>query len=182
VLLFTAPFTPMLFMGEEWGARTPWQYFTSHPEPELAAAVAKGRRREFAAHGWHSEDGHQRPVDQVPDPQDPLTLARSRLDWAELDKPAHRELYDFHRALIALRRSRPDLADPRLDRVDARPGDRSLVVRRGATAVVANLAPHPQRLALPAPARAVLLVTDPGVSVAGEVADLPAESAAVVGI
>jgi maltooligosyltrehalose trehalohydrolase len=182
VLLFTAPFTPMLFMGEEWGARTPWQFFTSHPEPELAAAVAEGRRREFAAHGWLSESGHRRPADSVPDPQDPMTFARSHLDWAELEKPAHRELYDFYRALIALRRHRSDLADPRLDRVEARPGDRSLVVRRGATAVAANLAPHPQRLALPAAARATLLVTDPGVVVDGEVVSLPAESAAIVAV
>ena len=47
-LLLTAPFTPMLFMGEEWAACTPWQFFTTHPEPELAAAVRTGRRREFA--------------------------------------------------------------------------------------------------------------------------------------
>ncbi|MFP5370723.1 MAG: alpha-amylase family glycosyl hydrolase, partial [Actinomycetes bacterium] len=119
-IVLTSPFTPMLFMGEEWGASTPWQFFTSHPEPELAAAVAEGRRREFAAHGWPSGD--------VPDPQDPMTFSRSRLDWAELDKPAHRDVYDLYRALIALRRSRPDLADPRLDRVAARPGDRSLVI------------------------------------------------------
>ncbi|BCB91589.1 malto-oligosyltrehalose trehalohydrolase [Phytohabitans suffuscus] len=171
VLLFTAPFTPMLFMGEEWGARTPWQFFTSHPEPELAAAVAGGRRAEFASHGWSGE---------VPDPQDPMTFARSHLDWAELDKPAHRELYDFHRDLIALRRARADLTDPRLDRVEVWPGDRSLVVRRGATAVAANLAPHPRRLPLPATARATLLVTDPGVAVHGEVAELPGESAAIV--
>jgi maltooligosyltrehalose trehalohydrolase len=171
VLLFTAPFTPMLFMGEEWGARTPWQFFTSHPEPELAAAVAGGRRREFAAHGWRGE---------VPDPQDPMTYARSHLDWAELEKPAHRELYDLHTRLIALRRANPDLADPRLDRVEAWPGDRSLVIRRGSTAVAANLAPQPQRLALPAAARRTLLVTVPGVTVDGETADLPAESAAVV--
>ncbi|MDQ7908860.1 malto-oligosyltrehalose trehalohydrolase [Phytohabitans sp. ZYX-F-186] len=195
VLLFTSPFTPMLFMGEEWGARTPWQFFTSHPEPELAAAVAGGRRAEFAAHGWLSDSlsgadarfagprsGHQRPVDRVPDPQDPMTFARSHLDWAELDKPAHRELYDFHRSLIALRRDRADLTDPNLDRVTAWPGERSLVVRRGATAVAANLAPHPQRLSLPAAAHATLLVTDPGVAVDGEAVDLPAESAAIMAV
>ncbi len=45
VLLLTGPFTPMLFMGEEWGADTPWQFFTQHPEPELAAAVSAGRQR-----------------------------------------------------------------------------------------------------------------------------------------
>jgi maltooligosyltrehalose trehalohydrolase len=55
-LLLTGPFTPMFFMGEEWGASTPWAYFTDHQEPELAEAVRQGRRREFAEHGWAAED------------------------------------------------------------------------------------------------------------------------------
>ncbi len=79
-LVLTAPFTPMLFMGEEWGARTPWQYFTDHPDPVLGRAVADGRRAEFAAHGWQPG--------QIPDPQDPATFARSKLDWSEAAGPA----------------------------------------------------------------------------------------------
>ncbi|SDZ45132.1 maltooligosyl trehalose hydrolase [Micromonospora pattaloongensis] len=171
-LLFTAPFTPMLFMGEEWGARTPWQFFTSHPETELATAVATGRRQEFAAHGW--------PEGEVPDPQDPATFARSRLDWGELEKPEHRELYDFYRRLIALRKSRPDLSDPRLDRVDVRYGDRFLVMRRGGCVVAANLAPKAQRVTLPGVVRSVLLATGTGVTVMRDVVELPPESAVVV--
>ena len=76
----------------------------------------------------------------MPDPQDPQTFVRSRLDWAELDKPEHREMYDFYRRLIALRKSRPDLSDPRLSRVDVQHGDQFLLMRRGACLVAANLA------------------------------------------
>ena len=142
MLLLTSPFTPMLFMGEEWGAVSPWQYFTSHPEPELGAAVAAGRRREFTRHGW--------PPGRVPDPQEQATFHRSQLDWSELDKPAHRELLDLHRELIALRRSRPELADPRLTEVEVCHGDRHLVIHRGGCRVVANLAGRPQRVELAA--------------------------------
>ncbi|WP_433393393.1 malto-oligosyltrehalose trehalohydrolase [Micromonospora sp. KLBMP9576] len=173
-LLFTAPFTPMLFMGEEWAASTPWQFFTSHPEPELATAVAVGRKREFADHGWASDD--------VPDPQDPQTFVRSRLDWSELDKPEHRGMYEFHRRLIALRKSRADLSDPRLHSVEARHGDQFLVLRRGETLVVANLAAKPQRVTLPGVARRVLLATGEGVTVTRDRIDLPAETAAVVAL
>ncbi|WP_434740185.1 malto-oligosyltrehalose trehalohydrolase [Micromonospora sp. SH-82] len=173
-LLFTAPFTPMLFMGEEWAATTPWQFFTSHPEPELATAVATGRRREFAEHGW--------PEGDVPDPQDRETFLRSRLDWAELDKPEHREMYDFHRRLIALRKSRSDLSDPWLHAVDVQQGDRFLLVRRGRCRVVANLADEPQRVNLPDVVRRVLLATGPGVSVMRDGLQLPAETAAVVAV
>ncbi|GLY24358.1 malto-oligosyltrehalose trehalohydrolase [Micromonospora sp. NBRC 101691] len=173
-LLMTAPFTPMLFMGEEWGATTPWQFFTSHPEPELATAVATGRRREFAAHGW--------PEGEVPDPQDPETFTRSRLDWAELDKPEHREMLTFHRRLIALRKARPDLSDPRLDRIDVRHGDRFLVVRRGECLVVANLADKAQRVNLPGVVRQVLLATGTGVTVMRDAVELPAETAAIVAL
>ncbi|WKU06009.1 malto-oligosyltrehalose trehalohydrolase [Micromonospora sp. HUAS LYJ1] len=174
MLLLTAPFTPMLFMGEEWAASTPWQFFTSHPEPELAAAVATGRRREFAAHGW--------PPGDVPDPQDPQTFRRSRLDWAELDKPEHREMYEFYRRLIALRKNRADLSDPRLHRVEVRHGDQFLVVRRGGCLVVANLAGRPQRVTLPGVARRVLLTTGEGVTVMRDRVELPAETAAIVAL
>jgi maltooligosyltrehalose trehalohydrolase len=171
-LLLTSPFTPMLFMGEEWAATAPWQYFTSHPEPDLAEAVATGRRREFASHGWAETD--------VPDPQARATFERSKLDWAERDKPGHREMYDLYRRLIALRRSRSDLSDPRLDRVQIWHGDRYLVMRRGDCAVAVNLAPTAQRVSLRAVPRSVLLATEPGTVIMRDWVELPPESAAVV--
>ncbi|MEU6023752.1 malto-oligosyltrehalose trehalohydrolase [Micromonospora sp. NPDC047134] len=174
VLLMASPFTPMIFMGEEWAASTPWQYFTSHPEPELATAVVLGRRQEFATHGWSAET--------VPDPQDRQTFVRSRLDWAELDKPEHRTMYDFYRRLIALRKSRPELSDPHLFAVEVRHGDRFLVMRRGGCLVAANLADKPQRVTLPGVARRVLLATAEGVTVTRDRIDLPAETAAIVAL
>lgn len=133
-LVLTSPYTPMLFMGEEWGAATPWQYFTDHGESELAAAVREGRRREFAAYGWSA--------DAVPDPQDPATFARSRLDWSEPEREPHAAVLAWYRTLIALRAAEPELADPRLDavRVDHDAAARRLVVTRGTLRVACNLA------------------------------------------
>ena len=65
----------MLFMGEEWGASTPFQFFSSHPEPDSPRPPGEGRKAEFAEHGWDA--------DEIPDPQDPETFERSKLDWAE---------------------------------------------------------------------------------------------------
>ncbi|WP_073481015.1 malto-oligosyltrehalose trehalohydrolase [Streptoalloteichus hindustanus] len=108
-ILLCSPYTPLLFMGEEWGASTPWQFFASFPDPELADAVRRGRRAEFAEHGWG--------VAEVPDPISPSTVERSRVDWSEPERGWHRELLSWYRALIALRRSRPALSDPWLDRL-----------------------------------------------------------------
>jgi maltooligosyltrehalose trehalohydrolase len=171
-LLFTAPFTPMLFMGEEWAASNPWQFFTSHPEPELAAAVRNGRRREFASHGWAESE--------VPDPQDPATFERSKLDWSELTKPGHAEILDLYKRLIALRRSRPELTDPRLDQVQVWHGDQYVAMRRGHLTVAANLAPVPQVVSLRAVPSKVLLATEPGVVLQRDRVELPPESAVVV--
>jgi maltooligosyltrehalose trehalohydrolase len=171
-LLLTTAFTPMLFMGEEWAASTPWQFFTSHPEADLAAAVRDGRRREFGSHGWAEAD--------VPDPQDPATFERSKLDWSEPGKAGHAEILDLHRRLIALRRRHADLSDPWLDRVEVSPGERFVVIRRGRCLVVANLAPEAQRVPLGAVAAEVLLATAPGVALDGAHATLPPESAAVL--
>ncbi|MFJ6992817.1 malto-oligosyltrehalose trehalohydrolase [Streptomyces sp. NPDC003090] len=141
-LVLTGPFTPMLFMGEEWGAGTPWQFFTDHTAPELADAVRRGRRREFAAHGWREED--------VPDPQDPATRDRSCLDWAETGREPHARLLDWYRRLIALRASQPDLTDPDLAAVHVSYDEeaRWIAYRRGDVRVVVNLSDRPARVPL----------------------------------
>ncbi len=94
-LYLLAPTTPMLFMGEEWAASTPWQFFTSFAEDWLADAVRDGRRAEFGSHGWSAE---------VPDPQDPATRDRSVLDWAEPAEPAHARMLAWYTDLVGLRR------------------------------------------------------------------------------
>lgn len=132
-LTLTGPFTPMLFMGEEWAAGTPWQFFTDHTDPELAEAVRRGRRREFAAHGWAEED--------VPDPQDPATRDRSCLDWSEPEKALHARVLAWYRELIDLRHRQPDLADPDLAAVKVAYDDQArwLALRRGDVRVAVNL-------------------------------------------
>ncbi|MGW9024848.1 malto-oligosyltrehalose trehalohydrolase [Streptomyces sp. NPDC055722] len=141
-LVLTAPFTPMLFMGEEWAAGTPWQFFTNHTDPKLAEAVRRGRRREFAAHGWAEED--------VPDPQDPATRDRSCLDWSEPGHGIHARVLAWYRELIALRRAEPDLSDPDLEDVKVTHDESAgwLAFRRGDVLVAVNLAAETAKIPL----------------------------------
>jgi maltooligosyltrehalose trehalohydrolase len=143
----------MLFMGEEWAASTPWQFFSDHEEPALAAAVRAGRQREFADHGWSPEE--------LPDPQDPDTFARSKLDWAEHEREPHASMLEWYGALVRLRRERPELTDSRLDRVrvDYDEDSRWLVVHRHGLRVVCNLAGVEQVVPLDGPVREVLLAS-----------------------
>jgi len=172
-LLLTAPFVPMLFQGEEWGAGTPFQYFTDHSDPALGRAVSEGRRREFAAFGWDPGD--------VPDPQDPATFERSRLDWAEPRRDPHAGLLAWHRRLIALRRQIPALTDPRLDRVAADCDEEAgwLVVRRGPVVVASNLGSGTWTFPAP-PSAELLAASDPGVKPAGRGVVLPPDTAAIL--
>ncbi|QUQ66686.1 maltooligosyltrehalose trehalohydrolase [Kutzneria sp. CA-103260] len=132
-IVLCSPYTPMIFMGEEWAASTPWQFFASFPDPKLADAVRTGRRREFAEHGWDAQD--------VPDPVDPATFDRSKLRWEEIATAGHAEMLATYKALIALRRSRPELTDPRLRQlsVDIDEENRVVVLHRGDLRVVCNL-------------------------------------------
>lgn len=178
VLTMTTPGTPMLFMGEEWGASTPWQFFTSHPEPELGAATASGRLAEFARMGWDESD--------VPDPQDPATFERSKLRWAEVSAGDHGRLLSLYRALTALRRTRPELADDRFADLAASasgadPAHRMFALERGALRVLVNLGNEAAGFPLSgAEAAELLLATDDRVRLADGVAWLPPESAAIV--
>jgi maltooligosyltrehalose trehalohydrolase len=173
-LVLTAPYTPMLFMGEEWGADTPWQYFTDHTDPGLARAVADGRRAEFAAHGWGPAD--------IPDPQDEATFLRSKLDWSQRARPANQELLVWYRELIALRRARAELADARLDQVQVEVDEdaRWLVFQRGGLRIAASLGTGTQRLPLGATGTEVLAASRPGVKIDGDDVVMPGPAFAVV--
>jgi maltooligosyltrehalose trehalohydrolase len=179
-LLLTAPFVPLLFQGEEWGASTPFLYFTDHDDPGLGRAVSEGRRREFAHFGWDPP--------AVPDPQDPATFARSVLRWDEVAAPDHAALLGWYRSLIALRRSHPDLATaPAGSPVVTYDEDAGwLVVQRRSVAVVVNLGPTAQVVPMPlpqprpGPGARVLLASAPARVVAGVGVSLDPDSVAVV--
>ncbi|HWI32265.1 MAG TPA: malto-oligosyltrehalose trehalohydrolase [Microbacterium sp.] len=180
VLTLLSPFTPMLFMGEEWGASTPWQFFTSHPEPELGRATAEGRIEEFARMGW------DRAV--VPDPQDPETFLRSKLRWEEAGEGAHARLLAVYRELLGLRRSEPDLSDPSFAAVSAEVADDERWIRlsRGSIDIAVNLAEEPRELPVRAGARLVWATDAAGLGALGAtigedpVVTLAARSAAVL--
>ena len=137
-LTLCSPYTPMLFMGEEWGAKTPWRYFTDHPDPELAEAVRTGRRREFEGYGWDTDD--------IPDPEDPATRDISVLDWTEHDREPHREILHWCAALIRLRATEPDLTDDDLTKVRVEYSESWFLLHRNTLTAAVNLAPDPADL------------------------------------
>ncbi|WIM88761.1 malto-oligosyltrehalose trehalohydrolase [Candidatus Mycobacterium wuenschmannii] len=169
-LVLASPYTAMLFMGEEWGASTPFQFFSSHPEPELARATAEGRKREFADHGWDA--------DEIPDPQDPQTFQRSKLDWSEVGTGEHATLLRIYRDLIALRRNESDLRDQWLDNmtVDYDEDERWIALGRGSLTVACNLAVDP----LTVPFYGDLMLSSAPVNVGTASTTLPAHSFAIL--
>lgn len=94
--VMVSPFIPMLFMGEEWSAQQPFQYFISHSDPELFEAVRKGRKAEFAA--FHAKG-------EAPDPQAEETFKRSMPDWQQINPV----MLAYYKNLIALRKQLPAL-------------------------------------------------------------------------
>ncbi len=169
-LLLLSPFTPMLFMGEEWGARTPWQFFSDH-DAELGRAVSEGRRSEFASHGWAAGD--------VPDPQDVTAFTSSKLDWQEPLTERGRSVLDWHRRLIALRRTEPALAAPELALATVDYDEQAgwFMVTRGDIAVAVNLAGDPQTVPV---SGELLLAADELARVGANGTELASESVAVL--
>jgi len=100
-LVLLSPNVPLLFMGEEYGERAPFQYFVDHADADLIDAVRRGRTEEFKAFDWSGD---------VPDPVAVETLRRSKLDRRQRESGRHRLLWEFHRELIRLRKTLPPLA------------------------------------------------------------------------
>jgi maltooligosyltrehalose trehalohydrolase len=172
-LLLASPFVPMLFQGEEWAAGTPFLYFTDFKEPELAKAIREGRSKEFVAFGWKPED--------TPDPQDPETFEQSKLKWDEISQSPHAEMLDWHKKLIQLRRTEPDLSDGVLENVHVTVDEKNrwLVLERGSVSLVCNLAAQAQHLAIH-PGQHKILIASADIQLADGFADCPPESVALL--
>jgi maltooligosyltrehalose trehalohydrolase len=143
-LLFVTPGLPLLFMGEEYGETAPFQYFTSFLDRGLADAVRRGRTAEFSRFAWQGT---------VPDPGDPATFVRSRLSHALAGAPRHRDLREYYRTWLWLRRVHPALGARHKSGVDASvdaPGNVITVTRRApsgeAVLFAGNLTNTPQPL------------------------------------
>ncbi len=172
LLTLCGPFTPMLFQGEEWAASTPFQFFTSHTDPELGRATAEGRIGEFAKMGWDP--------DVVPDPQDPETFTRSKLDWSELESGRGARMVEVYRQLAALRRAHPALTDPAFSRTRCEVDETARLLRmhRGDLLVVINFADTDAVVDV---AQADLLFeTESGVDLTAGSLTLPAHAGAVL--
>ncbi len=171
-LVLTSPFVPMLFQGEEYAASTPFQYFAHHEDPQMAKAVSEGRKRDFAAFGWKS--------DEIPDPESPETFQRSKLNWSEVHEGYHGEMLDWTKKLIQLRRNSPSLNDGDTGHMRVRFDEqkRWLSMQRNEVLVVANLGNEPAILESPENFRPVL-ESMAGIEVSPGQVTLPPRSLAV---
>ncbi len=122
-IVLLSPFVPLLFMGDEYGEKAPFQYFVSHSDKNLIEAVRRGRREEFASFKWSGEP---------PDPQSEETFRRSRLNHALKKEPWHREVLEYHKELIRLRSTLPALRSLSKEKMDVVTfeEERILAVRR----------------------------------------------------
>jgi maltooligosyltrehalose trehalohydrolase len=172
LLTLAGPFTPMLFQGEEWATARPFQFFTSHEDPDVAAGTAGGRIEEFARLGWDPA--------VVPDPQDPATFERSKLDWSELDEPRHARILAVYRQLVTLRRELPELTDPSFAHVRCTVEDSGLfTMRRGDVVVLVNFGSEPARVEVGA-GLDLRFETESGVKLDGTTVSLPAHAGALL--
>lgn len=149
-IVLTAPFIPLLFMGEEFAASTPFLYFADHDDEEMARLVSAGRKKEFAAFGFDQAE--------IPNPEDPATFTNSKLNWSEIGSGRHAEMHQWVRSLIHLRRESVCLNDG--DRghlnVTFNEDKRWLRMDRRLVTVLCNLGPDPAQFNVTSDHRLIL--------------------------
>jgi maltooligosyltrehalose trehalohydrolase len=166
-----SPFLPMLFMGEEYGEKAPFQYFTSHGDPDLIEAVRKGRLEEFDDFTWAGEP---------PDPHDTATFERSKLDWSRAEREEHAAVRELYRTLLRLRREHPALRSLDLASLETQADDaaRVLLVHRWSgeehVLLAFNFSDSPQNVAIGFQSREWRpLLVEGAARTAGNAIDLP---------
>jgi maltooligosyltrehalose trehalohydrolase len=171
-LLLTAPYIPMLFMGEEWATSSPFLYFADHEDEELRKSVAEGRKREFAAFGFDGD---------VPNPEEQETYEKSKLNWEEQGEGKHAEMLAWVKALIKVRRTHIALNDGDTHHLMVWSDDerRLLTMERDEARVLVNFGKEPQSFDLLDGEKLELISRD-GVGVAGRSLQLPGMTLAVL--
>lgn len=171
-LVLMAPYIPMLFMGEEFAASSPFQYFADHEDDEMRRLVAEGRKRDFAQFGFG---------DDVPNPEELATFERSKLNWKEVGDGKHAEMLEWTRALIKLRRCTVALNDGSMQHLQVSSDEacRTLVMVRDEVRVVANLGEEPYSFAL-LEGEELQLVSRVGLVVGDGALELPGMTLAVL--
>jgi len=175
-LLFTAPFVPLIFQGEEWGSAAPFPFFCDYRDAKLRDTVRSGRRQALRAGSDDAED--------AADPCARETFLAAKLDWRELLQARHREMLDWYRALIALRRRWRWLGAGRFLGPEVRCSEKASWVTfvRGPLQVVAHFGPEPVSLALdPSAPRTPVLASRSDFRIEGDRIELPADTFAVLG-
>ncbi len=171
-LLLTAPYLPMLFMGQEWAASSPFLYFADHDDEEMRKSVAEGRKNEFAAFGFDGD---------VPNPEDKDSYEKSKLNWEELSQGKHVEMLAWVKSLIKLRRNTVCLNDGDMHRLEVSSEEdaRRLVMVREAVRVFVNFGDKPYTFEL-LEAEKLELISREGVTPRDGYLDLPPMTLAVL--
>jgi maltooligosyltrehalose trehalohydrolase len=172
-LVLMAPFIPMLFMGEEFAASSPFLYFADHGDEEMAKRVSEGRKREFVAFGYAEND--------VPDPEDRRTFEMSKLNWSEVHEGKHAEMLEWTQKLIHFRRTNRSLNDGDIHhmKVEYDAEKRWLMMQRGGVRTLMNIGGEAVRLKM-LEGESLQLQSQEGVVIEGTEVVLPAMSLAVV--
>ena len=172
-IVLTSPFIPMIFQGEEFAASTPFQYFADHDDAEMAKLVSAGRKKEFAAFGWDES--------AIPDPENPETFTRSKLNWDEVHQGQHAEMLDWFTKLIHIRRASPSLNDGDTAHTEIyfEPDEKWLVMERGQVKVLTNLGSKPAEFDVP-DGYSVIAQSRPEITSDGGKATLPPNTFAIL--
>jgi maltooligosyltrehalose trehalohydrolase len=172
-IVMMAPIIPLVFQGEEFAASTPFQYFADHDDPAMAKAVLEGRKREFAAFGWDPNE--------IPNPEKVETFERSKLKWGERDDGNHREMLEWFRKLIHLRRHSTSLNDGDFGHVKVHFDEKKcwLTMDRNLVRVMFNLGTEAVELENPG-SIPLTLASRGDVQVIGEKVLLPPDSLAIL--
>ena len=171
-LVLTAPYVPMLFMGEEWAASSPFLYFADHEDEQMRRSVAEGRRREFAAFGFEGD---------VPNPEDAKTFKDSALRWDEQHEGDHADMLAWVKALIKLRRNNVAFNDGDTNTLEIKSDDaaRTLTMERDEARIVLNLGEQPHSFDL-LEGEQLKLVSRAGVEVRNDSIELPPVTLAIL--